>query len=132
MKKMGEATGWSEGLAARCYFIPGGASQRGGGQAPAFRVARCQTRSLVDIRLGPVWVRQVPSGLVGARRGPVWVRISVVHRYGSMESSVRARWAISAEVRVPSDFRQNPDLARQARQGLTDTTSLNCVVSVYN
>ena len=33
----------SEGLAARSYFIPGGASQRGGGQAPAFRVARCQT-----------------------------------------------------------------------------------------
>ena len=39
--------------------------------------------------------RWVPSGLVGARRGSVWVRILVVHRYGSIESSVRAR-------RVPS------------------------------
>ena len=28
---------------ARGYFIPGGASQRGGGQAPAFHVASCQT-----------------------------------------------------------------------------------------
>ena len=37
----------------------------------------------------------VPLGPVGARRGSVWVRILVVHRYGSIESSVRAR-------RVPS------------------------------
>ena len=82
-------------MAARGYFIPGGASQRGGGQAPAFRVARCQTRSLVDIRLGPVGPRQGSSGLVGDPYGSVWVRILVVHRYGSIESSVRAR-------RVPS------------------------------
>ena len=33
-------------MVARGYFIPGGASQRGGGQAPAFRVARCRTRSV--------------------------------------------------------------------------------------
>ena len=32
-------------MVARGYFIPGGVSQRGGGQAPAFRVARCQTWS---------------------------------------------------------------------------------------
>ena len=37
----------------------------------------------------------IPLGPVRARRGPVWVRILVVHRYGSIESSVRAR-------RVPS------------------------------
>ena len=61
----------SEGLAARGYFIPGGASQRGGGQAPAFRVARCRTRSLVDIRLGPVGSRQGSSGLVGDPYGSV-------------------------------------------------------------
>ena len=35
-------------LVARGYFIPGGASQRGGGQAPAFRVARCQTWTQVS------------------------------------------------------------------------------------
>ena len=34
-------------LAARGYSIPGGASQRGVGQAPAFRVARCQIGSQV-------------------------------------------------------------------------------------
>ena len=45
---------------ARGNFIPGGTSQRGGGQAPAFRVARCRTRSLVDIRLGPVGSHQGP------------------------------------------------------------------------
>ena len=57
----------------------------GGGQAPAFRVARCRTGSGVDMRSGPV----------RARRGPIWVRILVVHRYRSIESSVGAR-------RVPS------------------------------
>ena len=56
---------------ARGYFIPGGTSQRGGGQAPAFRVARCRTRSLVDIRLGPVGSRQGSSGLVGDPYGSV-------------------------------------------------------------
>ena len=39
-------------LVARGYFIPGGASQRGGGQAPAFRVARCQTWSGVGPKTG--------------------------------------------------------------------------------
>ena len=73
---------------ARGYFIPGGASQRGGGQAAAFRVARCRTRPLIDIRLGPV----------RARRGPVWVRILVVHRYRSIESSVRARRGPSGHI----------------------------------
>ena len=46
MRFTGDALYRSESLAARGYFIPGGASQRGGvGQAPAFRVARCQTWS---------------------------------------------------------------------------------------
>ena len=44
--------GRSEGLAARGYFIPEGASQRGGGQAPAFRVARCQTWTGVRPKIG--------------------------------------------------------------------------------
>ena len=70
----------------------------GHGQAPAFRVARCQTRSGVDIRLGPVGSRQVSSGLVGARRGPVWVRILVVHPHGSIESSVRAHQVPSEHI----------------------------------
>ena len=39
-------------MAARGYFIPGGASQRGGGQAPAFRVARCQTWTGVRPKIG--------------------------------------------------------------------------------
>ena len=43
----------------------------GGGQAPAFRVARCQTWSHVDIRLGPVGSRQGSSGLVGDPYGSV-------------------------------------------------------------
>ena len=47
---------------ARGYFIPGGASQRGGGQAPAFRVARCQTWSGV----GPKTGRKL-SKMVGVR-----------------------------------------------------------------
>ena len=42
----------SEGLAARGYFIPGGASQTGGGQALAFCDARCQTWSRVGPKTG--------------------------------------------------------------------------------
>ena len=56
---------------ARGYFIPGGASQRGGSQTPAFRVARCRTQSLVDIGLGSVGSRQGSSGLVGDPYGSV-------------------------------------------------------------
>ena len=63
---------------ARGYFIPGGTSQRGGGQAPAFRVARCRTRSLVDIRLGPVGSHQ---GSSETRMGPYLSRTPIrVHR----------------------------------------------------
>ena len=58
-------------LVARGYVIPGGASQRGGGQAPAFRVARYLTRSLVDVRVGPVGSRQGSWGLVGDPYGSV-------------------------------------------------------------
>ena len=38
---------------ARGYSIPGGVSQRGGGQAPAFRVARYQTWTGVRLKVGP-------------------------------------------------------------------------------
>ena len=62
---------------ARGYFIPGGASQRGGvSQAPAFRVARCRTRSLVDIRLGPIGSRQ---GSSGTRMGLYLSRTQIRH-----------------------------------------------------
>ena len=78
----------SEGLARTRLFHPWGCEPEGGGQAPAFRVARCRTGHL----LTSGWV---PLGPVRARRGPVWVCILVVHQYGSVQSSVRAR-------RVPS------------------------------
>ena len=82
----------SEGLAARGYFIPGGASRRGGWSGPG---VPCRTLSDTVRGWHRVGSRWLPSGLVGARRGPVWVRILVVHRYRSTESSVRSR-------RVPS------------------------------
>jgi len=47
---------------ARGYFIPGGTSQRGDVQAPAFRVTHCRTWIHVDIRLGSVGSRQDSSG----------------------------------------------------------------------
>ena len=37
---------------ARGYFIPGGTSQRGDGQARAFRVASCQTWTGVRPKIG--------------------------------------------------------------------------------
>ena len=69
-------------LFARGYFIPGGASQRGGGRAPAFRVARCQTPSGVRVD-GLGWV---PSG-------PVRIRQIDTDRYGSIVLSLGYRWA---------------------------------------
>ena len=89
-------------MVARGYFIPGGASQRGGGQAPAFRVARCQTRSLVDIRLGPVGSRR---GSSGTRMGPYLSRTLIrVHRVIRQGSSgpIGSRRDISAtSAKVP-------------------------------
>ena len=71
----------------------------GGGQAPAFRVARCRTRSLVDIRLGPAGSRQ---GWSGTHMGPYLsrtpIRVHRVIRQGSSgpvgnigQSSVRSK-----------------------------------------
>ena len=69
----------SEGLEARGYLIPGGTSQRGGGQTQAFRVARCRTRSLVDIKLGPIGSRQRS---LGTCMGPYLSRTLIrVHRF---------------------------------------------------
>ena len=76
---MAESADWSEGLALARKFHPWGREPEGGGQAPAFRVARCRTSGWVLLRL------------VRARRGPVWLRILVEHRYGSIESPVKAR-----------------------------------------
>ena len=62
----------SEGLARTRLFHPWGREpEGGGGQAPAFRVARCRTRSLVDIRLSPVGSHQGSWGLVGYPYGSV-------------------------------------------------------------
>ena len=108
------------------YFILGGASQ-GGGQAPAFRVARCRAQSLRTSG----WV---PSGLVGGsletRMGPY------PSRTRSIESSVVAHRAPSshtpvlAKVGDLSGFHQNHDSARQALSGLD--RSLGCPVSVHD
>ena len=40
----------------------------------------------------------VTLGPVRARQGPVWVRISVVHQYGTVERSVRARRGLSGHI----------------------------------
>ena len=90
-------------MARTWLFHPWGHEPEGGGQAPAFRVARCRTRSLVDIRLGPAGSVR----LVEARRGPVWVRILVIHRYGSIESSVGARRVPSGHIGQSSVRSQN-------------------------
>ena len=58
--------------------IPCRGESEGGGQALAFRVARCRTRSLVDIRSGPVRARR---GSPGTRMGPYLSRTPIrVHR----------------------------------------------------
>ena len=70
---------------ARAYFITGDVSQRGGGQALAFRVGHCWTWSLVDIRLGPVETRRGPTETC---RGPYLSRTPIrVHRVFRQGSS---------------------------------------------
>ena len=58
-------------MVARGYVIPRGVNQKGGGRAPALRVARCQTTSGVGVR----GVGLVLLGPVGARQGPGWSHI---------------------------------------------------------
>ena len=43
------------------------------------------------VRRRSVGSGQAPGGPVGAPEGPVWLRISIVHQYGTVERSVRAR-----------------------------------------
>ena len=71
-------------LVARGYFIPGGTSQRGGGQAPAFRVAHWQTWTGVRPKIGQMFtkinqklsksikVNMVKSGDVNFEFGSEW------------------------------------------------------------
>ena len=49
---------------------------------------------------GSCWV---PSKLVGVHKGPVWIRMFVVHPYGSIESSVRARRVQSDHINSSQD-----------------------------
>ena len=97
-------------MVARGYVILGRTSQKGGGLAHAFRVARCRTRSGVRID-GLGLASQVPSGHVSRvirqiQSGPV------------------------GSYRVPTGFRRNPDLAQRDPTGLDG--SLDCYVSVHD
>ena len=116
-------------LVARGYFIPGGASQRGGGRAPAFRVARCQTPSGVRLD-GFGWV---PLGPKRARQGPVWARIGPYISRVLIRDSRVIRQGSSGPIgpnRVPTGFGWKPVLVRQDPTGLDG--SLDCPVSVYD
>ena len=48
--------------------------------------------------IGWVGSRWVPRGHVRVPHGPAWVRISVAHRYGTVESSVRAHRGLSGHI----------------------------------
>ena len=85
----------SAGLGRTRLFHPWGREPEGGWSGSDVSVSHVVGPSQGSGLMGWVGSRWVPSGLVEARRGPVWVRISGLHRYGSIECSVRAR-------RVPS------------------------------
>ena len=76
----------------------GARARGGGGQALAFRVARCRTRSLVDIRLGPVGSRQGSPVLVGDPYGSVSQSYTDTGPSNLPSGLVRGRRTISAEV----------------------------------
>ena len=81
--------------------------------------------------IGWVGSRWVPRGHVRVPHGPAWVRISVAHRYGTVESSVRARRVPTIEPRrVPTDFCLIPDLARGDQMELDG--SLDCPILVHD
>ena len=107
----------------------GARARRGGGRAPAFSVARCQTPSGVRVEaLG--WV---PLGLKWARQGPVWSRMGPYISRTSIRDSRVIRRGSSGPVgsyRVPTGFRRNPDLARRDPTRLDG--SLDCPVSVHD
>ena len=116
-------------LVARGYFIPGRTSQRGGGRAPAFRVARCRTSSGVRVD----WLGWVPLGPKRARQGPAWSRMGPHISRTPMRDSRVIRQGSSGPVgpyRVPMGFRPNPDLARRDLMGLDG--SPDCPASVHN
>ena len=85
----------SAGLGRTRLFHPWGCEPEGGWSGSDVSVSHIvrprQGSGLMGL-VGSLWV---PSGHVRVPYGPVWVRISVVHRYGTVESSVRAR-------RIPS------------------------------
>ena len=93
----------------------------GGGQAPAFRVARCQTRSHVDGRLGPVGARQgssaTPSGQYLSRTP---IRVHRVFRQGSSGAV--------GPYRLKSGFRRvsvgSPIWHDRPRRGLTGRSTV--------
>ena len=114
-------------LVARGYSIPGRMRQRGGGRAPAFRVARCRTQSGVRLD-GLGWV---PSGPVGVRQGPVWSRIGPYISRTLIRDSRVIRQGSSGQIgpkRVPTGFHRNPVLARRDPTGLD--RSLDCPISM--
>ena len=116
-------------LVARGYFIPGRTSQRGGGRAPAFRVARCRTSSGVRVD----WLGWVPLGPKRARQGPAWSRMGLHISRTPIRDSRVIRQGSSGPVgpyRVPTGFRRNPDLARRDPMGLDG--SPDCPASVHD
>ena len=75
----------------------------------------------------------VPLGPVRARQGPVWSRMGPHISRTSIRDSRAIRQGPSGPVgsyRVPTAFRQKPDLARRDPTGLDG--SLDCPVSVHN
>ena len=75
----------SEGLARTRLFHPWGCEPEGG----VVRLRRSVSHVVGHGHL--LTSGWVPLGVVRARHGTVWVCISVVYRYGSIESSIRAR-----------------------------------------
>ena len=100
---MSECGTWSHAV----FPALGARARRGGGRAPAFRVAHCRTQSGVRLD-GLGWV---PLGPVRVRQGPVWSRIGpyIMQSYSDTGQSsdpsglVGSRRAISGSDGFPSE-----------------------------
>ena len=107
----------------------GARARRGGGRAPALRVARCRTPSGVGVR----GVGLVPLGPVGVRQGPGWSRIGPYISRTLIRGSRVIRRGSSGplgQIGVPTGVHRNPVLARRDPTGLDG--SLDCPVSMHN
>ena len=84
------------------------------------------------VRRGPVGSRRASRRPVRTLEGPVWVRTSIVHRYGTVERSVKPCRVLSCQIRVQMETRRNTIWLDRTRRALADhsTVPYQCTTDI--